>query len=56
MADICKEDPNKFFIANYQRGYRWGEDEVNALLDDIYEVYLQGDKDSKYCLQPLVVK
>ena len=56
VADICKEDPNKFFIANYQRGYRWGEDEVNALLDDIYEVYLQGDKDSKYCLQPLVVK
>lgn len=56
VADICKENPNKFFIANYQRGYRWGKDEVNALLDDIYEVYLQGDKDSKYCLQPLVVK
>lgn len=24
------------FIASYQRGYRWGKDEVKALLNDIY--------------------
>ena len=25
-----------FFIRSYQRGYRWGEDEVSRLLEDIY--------------------
>ena len=26
----------KFFIPDYQRGYRWTESEVTDLLDDIY--------------------
>lgn len=55
VGDICAGEIN-FYIASYQRGYRWGKDEVRALLDDIYEVYVQGDKAPKYCLQPLVVK
>lgn len=55
VGDICAGKIN-FYIASYQRGYRWGKDEVRALLDDIYEVYGQGDKAPKYCLQPLVVK
>lgn len=25
----------KFFIPAYQRGYRWGVDEVTRLLDDV---------------------
>ena len=25
-----------FYIPSYQRGYRWGKDEVSRLLDDIY--------------------
>jgi hypothetical protein len=40
-----------FFVPDYQRGYRWGEDEVRRLLDDIKEA---GDSD--YYLQPVVVK
>ncbi|MBO4897713.1 MAG: DUF262 domain-containing protein [Clostridia bacterium] len=40
-----------FFIPSYQRGYRWGTDEVNRLLDD---VYTNGTKN--YCLQPIVVR
>ena len=41
----------EFFIPSYQRGYRWDENQVQALLDDIYE------SDGKpYCLQPLVVR
>lgn len=40
-----------FFIPSYQRGYRWGEDEVLRLLDDIYQ---NGEKN--YCLQPIVVR
>lgn len=41
----------EFFVPSYQRGYRWGKDEVNRLLDDI----LANGKDG-YCLQPIVVK
>ncbi|NLI59760.1 MAG: DUF262 domain-containing protein [Clostridium sp.] len=41
----------RFFIPSYQRGYRWGQEEVKRLLDDIYA---NGSKN--YCLQPLVVK
>lgn len=41
----------EFNIPSYQRGYRWGVDEVTRLLDDIYE---NGHK--SYCLQPIVVK
>ncbi len=40
-----------FFVRDYQRGYRWGEDEVRHLLDDIKEAGT-----SKYYLQPVVVK
>ncbi len=40
-----------FVIEAYQRGYRWGKDEIEHLLNDIYEI--QGEK---YCLQPVVVK
>jgi hypothetical protein len=40
-----------FVVPDYQRGYRWGEDEVRRLLDDIKEA---GSAD--YYLQPVVVK
>jgi conserved hypothetical protein len=40
-----------FFVPDYQRGYRWGENEVKQLLEDIYE---NGKK--PYYLQPIVVK
>lgn len=42
----------RFFIPAYQRGYRWGVDEVTRLLDDIAESREQ----SSYYLQPIVVK
>lgn len=40
-----------FFVPSYQRGYRWGVDEVRRLLDDVSQ---SGEKD--YYLQPVVVK
>ena len=55
VGQICESQDN-FYIANYQRGYRWGKDEVEALLKDIFEVYKKDDREQKYCLQPLVVK
>lgn len=41
----------RFFVPSYQRGYRWGVDEVLRLLDDI-----TGSGDDDYYLQPVVVK
>ncbi len=48
----------RFFIPAYQRGYRWGKQEVSDLLNDIKE-FLESPREqgkSFYCLQPLVVK
>jgi hypothetical protein len=47
----------KFFIPNYQRGYRWAEQQVKDLLDDIWEFSKKRKQEYEfYCLQPLVVK
>ena len=40
-----------FYVPSYQRGYRWGVEEVTRLLDDV----LQNGK-KNYCLQPIVVR
>lgn len=48
----------KFFIPSYQRGYRWTQDQVNNLLDDIWKFREASGDESKevfYCLQPIVV-
>lgn len=45
------EITGKFYVASYQRGYRWGEIEVRRLLDDLLS---NGEK--PYCLQPIVVR
>lgn len=46
------EIKGNFTIEAYQRGYRWGKDEVEQLLDDINEI----PDGQNYCLQPVVVK
>ncbi len=33
---FVNEIEGKFFVPNYQRGYRWGTDEVTRLLDDVH--------------------
>ena len=48
----------KFFIPSYQRGYRWTEQQVNDLLNDVNDFKPTKDEsgnESWYCLQPLVV-
>lgn len=49
---IISKITGKFTIEAYQRGYRWGKDEVEYLLEDINEI----PDGQKYCLQPVVVK
>lgn len=51
----------KFSIPNYQRGYRWGEQEIEELLSDLFEYSKSNEideiKHSKfYCLQPVVIQ
>ena len=49
----------EFFVAAYQRGYRWGRDEVRQLLDDITanarEAERRRELPADYYLQPVVV-
>lgn len=58
---LCNEEgkAESFFIPSYQRGYRWTKQQVEELLEDIFEF----DKEVKlkqnkgfYCLQPIVIK
>jgi hypothetical protein len=51
ISELCSSNgPQKFYIARYQRGYRWGLDEIHSLLIDINNK----ESESIYCLQPLV--
>jgi len=65
IRPICELVGLNFFIPRYQRGYRWGEQEITELLDDILQYYKstivqECNRESKiskfYCLQPIVVK
>ena len=43
-----------FRIPSFQRGYRWREEEVNRMLDDIYNE-CKDNSQTKYYLQPIIV-
>ena len=57
---LCNEEKKaeSFFIPSYQRGYRWTEQQVKELLQDIWEFATKSKKEEGefYCLQPIVVK
>lgn len=55
LKSISELSGMKFFIPDYQRGYRWTEELVNDLLEDIEEFINENHSDF-YCIQPLVVK
>lgn len=50
--------PQRYFIAAYQRGYRWTPLQVTQLLEDIREFTKRRNPqpDDFYCLQPLVMR
>lgn len=57
------EEYYKFTIPSYQRGYRWGEREVEELLNDVFchaqkQIFFEvkNKKFKSYYLQPIVVK
>lgn len=47
----------QFFIPSYQRGFRWEQQQVIDLLNDIWD-FTKKEKENKefYCLQPIVIK
>lgn len=50
-----------FFIPDYQRGYRWTNEQATQMLDDFKEFYKRVEDDKVkigefYCLQPIVVR
>ena len=46
----------KFLIPSYQRGYRWKDREITALLEDIWDFANATQEGNFYCLQPIVIK
>ncbi len=55
IADLL--NGRSFYVPNYQRGYRWTDDQVEELLKDLLLFSLsEKNKDSYYCLQPVVVR
>lgn len=48
---LVGEIEGTFYVPSYQRGYRWGKEEVTRLLEDVYS-----NGSNNYCLQPVVVR
>ena len=51
----------KFFVPSFQRGYRWGKEQVEDLLYDVAEftpeiIDKKTGNETFYCIQPVVVK
>lgn len=55
LKTIQELQDEKFYVASYQRSYKWSVKQVEQLLDDIHEFEL-GKNGEFYCLQPVVVK
>lgn len=58
ISALISSDFN-FYVPSYQRGYRWGAEQVIQLIEDLEEFekyHYSSDKNKFYCLQPLVVK
>jgi hypothetical protein len=52
------DEPFRYCIPAYQRGYRWTPTQVKQLLDDVREFTKRGSPQPEefYCLQPLVLR
>ena len=48
-----------FYIASYQRGYKWGDEPIKILFDDLFDAFKSSKntkKDAEYYLQYITVK
>lgn len=53
VKDLLKQHIN-FVMPSYQRGYRWREKQVQALIDDFHDKWKNGGE-GEYLLQPIVI-
>jgi len=60
VGSLLKQNNNEpiynFHIPSYQRGYRWNTDQIEDLMQDLYDFIFSSNSEHKYCLQPIVVK
>ena len=56
LIDLNNLAKRNYFIPSYQRGYRWGKQQVTELLDDILDFSINKGTQDYYCLQPVVVR
>lgn len=60
LVNLESLSKRNYFIPSYQRGYRWGKQQVKELLDDILDYANEKESGAVetdyYCLQPVVVK
>jgi uncharacterized protein with ParB-like and HNH nuclease domain len=56
LMPICDLMGQTFTIPHYQRGYRWEEQEVTELLDDLWAFNNDTALGDFYCLQPIVLR
>ena len=54
-AKMVKDVSGQFFVPDYQRGYRWGRQQVKTLLSDLWSA-AKAPIQMDYCLQPIVLK
>lgn len=53
LKSVNELENKKFFVPNFQRGYKWRAKDVEYLIEDIAEIAQDDNRD--YCLQPIVV-
>ena len=56
LIPICELMGQNFPIPHYQRGYRWENQEVTELLDDLWAFENDAEPGDFYCLQPIVLQ
>jgi len=56
LKAICELMGQPFTIPHYQRGYRWEDQEVTELLDDLWAFQKDENSGGFYCLQPIVLQ
>lgn len=56
LKALCELMGESFRIPHYQRGYRWEDQEVKELLDDLWAFQKDRDNGDFYCLQPIVLQ
>lgn len=54
IADLLSKDGQRFVIPEYQRPYRWGQDECETLWSDILSVFGDGTAIEEYFLGSIV--